>query len=86
MGLIRPLHTISFRGAYVARAAVPALPGPLSRCPRFQGHLFIHGSAVATVAVPKVTVPGPRVAMAGARLETGPSRESRECPGRSHSE
>ena len=62
-----------------SRAKVAAVPGPLSRFTQFSGHSFIHsftghgrsrGSAVATVAVPKVTAPGLRGAKAGARRET----------------
>ncbi|CAL8353668.1 unnamed protein product [Boreogadus saida] len=71
-----------------SRAAVPALPGPLSRCPQFPGHSLIHGarreyrghSRAGRAMVPKVTVPGPQGAAAGAR------QEPRECPARGHGE
>ena len=52
-----------------------ALPGP--RCPWFPGHSLIRSRGMAgvagdtgVVAVPKVTVPGPQGAAAGARRET----------------
>ena len=51
MGLIRPLCAICFRGAQVARAAVPVVPGPFIHS--FTGHGGSRGSAVVTVTVPK---------------------------------
>ena len=42
MGLIRPLCAICFRGAQVARAAVPVVPGPFIHS--FMGHGGRRGS------------------------------------------